>query len=153
MNIGMIIYSHTGNTHAVAQKLQEKLTAAGHSVSIEQVTITGKAEPGKFQFTTQPSVDPYDAVIFGSPVQAFSLNPVMEGYLKQLPSLNGKKVAFLITKQLPFYWTGGNRATSTMSKICQGKGAEVLGSGIAIWAKSRRESTTRDCVEKLSKLF
>jgi len=41
MNIGLIIYSGSGNTRSVAVKLQEKLTAAGHTVSLEEITITG----------------------------------------------------------------------------------------------------------------
>lgn len=39
-----------------------------------------------------PDVSGYDAVIFASPVQAFSLAPVMKLYLSKLPSLAGKKV-------------------------------------------------------------
>ena len=155
MNIGMIIYSQTGHTLSVAEKLQEELTARGHTVNMEQITISGEASPGKknFQFTAAPSPEPYEAVIFGSPVQAFSLSVVMEEYLKQLSSLEGKKVAFLITKHLPFYWTGANRALGQMKSICEGKGAEVLGSGVAIWSGSRRERTTKSCVEELSRLF
>ncbi|MDF2592532.1 MAG: hypothetical protein K0S75_1998, partial [Clostridia bacterium] len=38
MKIGIIVYSHTGNTFSVAQRLEEKLTAEGHSVKIEKVT-------------------------------------------------------------------------------------------------------------------
>lgn len=38
MKIGIIVFSHTGNTLSVAEKLQAKLTAASHSVQLEQVT-------------------------------------------------------------------------------------------------------------------
>ena len=80
MNIGLIFYSGTGNTRSVALKLQEKLTALGHTVSLEEITIDGSipAQPGKFELKTIPSVDSYDAIIFGSSFQAFSLNPVMK---------------------------------------------------------------------------
>lgn len=155
MNIGIIVYSNTGNTLTVAKKLQEKLEAKGHTVNLEQITITGEASPGKkdFQFTAAPSPDPYDAVIFGSPVQAFSLSVVMKEYLEQLPSLEGKKVAFLLTKHLPFYWTGANRAIRQMQGASETKKAEVLGSGVVIWSGSRRERTTQSALEALSGLF
>jgi len=39
MNIGIIVYSWSGNTLSVAEKLQEKLSAAGHSVALEQVSV------------------------------------------------------------------------------------------------------------------
>jgi flavorubredoxin len=112
MNIGIILYSQSGNTLSVAQKLQEKLIALGHTVNIEQITVTGDVSPGKRQFelTAIPAVDPYEGLVFATPVQAFSLNPVMAAYLEQVPSLKEKKFACLITKHLPFSWTGGKQA-------------------------------------------
>ena len=155
MNIGIIVYSQTGNTDAVARKLQEKLTAAGHTTNLERITVTGNASPGSkdFQFTSSPAVDRYDAIIFGAPVQAFSLAGVMTSYLNQLSSLRNKKVACFVTKQLPFNWTGGNRAIAGMKKICASKGAAVCGTGIVIWSKSGREQNISACVEKLSRAF
>ena len=41
MNIGMIIHSQTGNTHSVAMKLKEKLSAAGHAVDLERLKVVG----------------------------------------------------------------------------------------------------------------
>jgi len=83
MNIGIIIYSQTGNTNSVALKLKEKLSAAGHSVDIEQIEISGELGPRatNFQLKTKPDVDTYDALVFGAPVQAFSLSPAMKSYL------------------------------------------------------------------------
>lgn len=153
MRVGIIVYSQTGNTHSVARKLQEKLAADGHAANIEQVTITGDASPGKFQLTALPAVEQYDALVLGAPVQAFALTPVMTAYLKQLSSLGDKKVACFVTKQLPFYWTGGRQAVAKMKKICQSKGAVVSRTEIVIWFKSTREQSINQCVENLSKLF
>ncbi|MDO9536475.1 MAG: flavodoxin [Bacillota bacterium] len=152
MNIGIIVYSQTGNTFAVAQKLKEKLDSAGHSANIDRVTITGEATPGNknFQLITLPAVDQYDALIFGSPVQAFSLHPAMIAYPNQLSSLQGKKIACFVTKQLPFYWTGGNRAIAQMKKICESKGAAVCGTEIVVWSKSQRDHNISRCIESLS---
>ena len=41
MNIGIIVYSQTGNTLSVAKKLEEKLSLAGHSATLEQVKAIG----------------------------------------------------------------------------------------------------------------
>jgi flavodoxin len=155
MNIGIIVYSQTGNTHSVALKLQEKLTAAGHSANIERVEVSGEARPGTkdFQLTTKPAVDPYDALVFGSPVHGFSLSPAIKRYLEQIAPLQGKKVACLVTKQLPFYWTGGNRTINQMKKLCTAKDGTVCGSGIVIWSSARREQMITDVVEKLCSLF
>lgn len=155
MNIGIIVYSQTGNTLSVAQKLKEKLISAGHTVNIEQITVTGEVSPGKRQFelTAIPTVDPYEGLVFATPVQAFSLNPVMAAYLEQLPSLHEKKFACLITKQLPFFWTGGKQAIAKMKGICTAKGADFLGAGFAIWSGSQRTQNIDNCVKDVSKLF
>ncbi len=155
MNIGIIIYSQTGNTNSVALKLKEKLSEAGHSVGIEQIEISGELGPRatNFQLKTKPDVDKYDALVFGAPVQAFSLSPAMKSYLSQVASLKSKKVACFVTKHLPFYWTGGNQAVNKMEKICKSKDGEVCGSGMVIWSSKRREKKITDVVEKLSRLF
>ncbi len=155
MNIGMIIYSQTGNTRKVAERLREKLAVAGHTVTLEEIIIKGDtpAKPGKFEFKEVPAPDGYDALIIGAPVQAFSLNPVMKAYLEQLPSISGKKIAVFVTKQLPMLWVGGTGAIKIMKKACEAKGASVTGAEIVVWAGKKREQSIKQCVEKLAGLF
>jgi NAD(P)H dehydrogenase (quinone) len=155
MNIGIIIYSQTGNTRSVAVKIQEKLTAAGHTAAIDEITITGNtpAQPGKFELKTAPDPGSYDAVIFGAPVQAFSLNPVMKAYFEKLPALSGKKVALFVTKQLPLLRAGGTGAIAHMKKASEAKGGLVVGSEIVVWAEKKREKTINHCVDQISALF
>ena len=155
MNIGIILYSWSGNTLSVAEKLQEKLSAAGHSVALEQVSVVGERKRGDrtFELETRPDPGPYGAVVFGTAVEAFSLSPVLTAYLKEVESLEGKKVACLVTQAFPYPWMGGNRAVHQMRKLCQSKGATVVGTGVVNWAKSRREMTTDRAVDRLSGLF
>jgi len=155
MNIGIIVYSQTGNTLSVAEKLKAELDKAGHSVTLEQVTVVGGREQGdrSFQLEETPEPGGYDAVVFGSYVEAFSLTPVFSRYLKHIGSLQGKRVACLITQQFPYPWLGGNRAIRQMRKLCESKGASIRGTAIVNWAQSRRERTTSDAVERLARLF
>lgn len=155
MKVGIVVYSQTGHTNLVAEKLKEGLVEAGHSAGIERIITAGNVFPGakEVRFDSLPVVDTYDAMVFASPVQAFSLSPAMTAYLKQLASLGGKKVACLVTKQLPFYWTGGNRAIAQMKNLCESKDAVVLGSAIVIWRQSRREQQIDEAVARLSSLF
>ncbi len=155
MNIGLIIYSQTGNTRSVAEKLHKKITAAGHDVTIEEITITGDApaQPGKFKLAHIPAPESYDALIFGSPVQAFTLHPVMKAYMEELPSLQDKKTAIFVTKQLPLLRIGGTGAVSIMKKACEAKGAKVAATEIVVWAEKKREQTINSCVEKISAIF
>ena len=39
MKIGIVVYSQTGNTYQVAEKLQETLSDKGHSVNIERINV------------------------------------------------------------------------------------------------------------------
>jgi len=155
MNIGMIIYSQTGNTLSVAMKLKEKLAAAGHAVTLEQVKVIGEARPGMkdIRFETLPDPGQYDVLVFGSWVLGFSLTPAMNSYLKQIATLQGKRVACLITHYFPLAWMGGNRASGQMKSICESKGATVIGSGVVNWSNSRREQEIAEVVDRLSKLF
>ena len=59
MNIGIIINSHSGNTNSVAQRLKEKLSAAGHNVEIEEIIPAGDIEPRKnnIQLKTKPEIE------------------------------------------------------------------------------------------------
>ncbi|MEA3239842.1 MAG: hypothetical protein U9Q94_08730 [Candidatus Bipolaricaulota bacterium] len=89
MKIGIIIYSQTGNTLSVGEKLKERLATAGHSAEIEQVTVVGSRKSGDraFQLAIRPNVAQYDALVFGSAVEAFPLSPVMKSYLTGADSL------------------------------------------------------------------
>lgn len=139
MNIGIIVYSQTENTYTVGQRLEEKLASEGHTVVLERVTPAGDVNPGSkdITFNNAPEIDFYDAVIFGSPVHAFSLAPAMKAYLEQLKPLSGKEIACYVTKGLRFRWTGGTRAIGQMKKLCSLKDGTVVDSGIIIWNKNR----------------
>jgi len=155
MNIGIILYSQTGNTHSVAAQIKEKLDAAGHSANIERLKVVGDFKPGQkdIQFETLPNVEQYDGIVFGAPVQAFSLSQVMTKYLKQVPSLKGKKVALYVTKHLRFNWTGGNQAINKMRRICKSKEGTICGSGIVIWGSVNREQMITGVAERISRSF
>lgn len=153
MEIGIIVYSKTGNTYSVAEKLQKKLKADGHSVELGEVKPVGEVKPKEnITFENKPEIDDYDAVIFGSPVHAFSLAPAMKEYLNQIQSLEGKKVACYVTKGLPFKSTGGKQAISQMTEIIQSKGGNLLGTDILVWKGGKLENIIK-LVDKLSALF
>lgn len=155
LNIGIIVYSQSGHTLEVCEQLKERLIRESHSVTLEQITVVGGRTPTtkEFELGDKPGIEPYDAIIFGSAVEAFSLSAVLARYLNGLGSLQGKQVACLVTQQFPYSWMGGNRAIRLMKKICQSKGAMIRATGIVNWAKSRREKTMAAAVAHLSKAF
>jgi len=155
MNVGIVVYSWSGNTLSVAEKLKARLAEAGHTADVVQVQVVGERKQGarEFELDALPDLASYDGLVFGAAVEAFSLSPVLKAYLKKVDSLVGKKVACLVTQQFPYPWMGGNRAIRQMRKLCKAKGGTVVDSAIVNWAKSRREATTAAAVDRLSGPF
>lgn len=152
MNVGIIVYSCTGNTMSVAQKLEQALRDRGHEASIVRVepTHNDPRASGPIKLKTAPAVSSYDAVIFASPVHAFSLAPVMKLYLSQVSSLAGKKVSCFVTQHLKQSWLGGNRAIRQIKAACKEKGGDIMASGIVNWSGRLRNQQIDDIVSRLS---
>lgn len=155
MKIGIVVYSQTGNTHSVSLKLKEKLTAAGHAVAVERIVAEGNVHPGmkNLQLKAKPEVGAYDALVFGAPVQGFGLSPAMVGYLEQIGSLKGRKVACMVTQGLPFPGMGANQAITRMKELCESKDGAVCGAGSVSWMRAPREKNIAALVDRMSALF
>lgn len=153
MKIGLIIHSQSGHTYSVAQTLQKKLTAVGHSVIIERLNPIGDAHPGvkNLQLASIPDTAPYDALVFAAPVWAFTLSPVLTTYLNRVSSLKGKKIACFVTMGLPFPWMGGTRAIARIKSICESKGATIAGAEIIKWAGTPSEDKLAQAIDNLVK--
>jgi len=154
MKIGIIVFSQTENSYSVALKLKDKLVESGHEVEVERVVPVGDVPPRAkvVEFQNEPEVSGYDAIVFGSPVHAFTLAPAMNAYLEQISSLQDKKIACFVTKGLPFNWTGGNKAIGIMKKISESKGGTVVGTDIVIW-RGDVDKKIEDLIRKFSVLF
>lgn len=154
MNIGLIVYSQTGHTQSVALELKEKLSAAGHAVTLEQIETTGPARSRDrhAELKTIPPIDAYDALVFGAPVWGGSPAAPMLSYLEKIPSLTGKKVACLVTGFFPA-GLGRNQALAKLKTLCEAKGATVCGSGSVGWLSLKRKQQIATVVESLSALF
>lgn len=89
MNIGIIVYSHTGHTLSVAQALRKAFVDDGHDVTLEQLETV---EPLRMADTTAelkfaPAVDGYDALVLACPVHGGTPAPPMRVYLDGLATL------------------------------------------------------------------
>ena len=154
MNIGIIVYSRTGHTLSVAAKLKEKLSAAGHAATLEQVETAGPVSLSATSavLKTTPATDPYDGLALCSSVQGGLLAPPMRSYLDQVPSLAGKRVVCLVTGFFPAEW-GRNQTVAQLQAICESKGATVCGSGSVGWFSLRRRRQISQVVDSLSEAF
>jgi len=154
MRVGMIVYSHTGHTLAVAERLKERLSAIGHRVTLERLETLGPLSPSaeRVELKTKPFVGGYDALVLGSPVRGGRMSAPMRSYLEQVPSLEGKKVACLVTGFFPAAW-GRNQTLTEMEEACESKGAEVCGSESVGWFNLRRHRQISKVADRLSGLL
>ncbi|MFO7612094.1 MAG: flavodoxin [Clostridia bacterium] len=156
MRIGIIVHSVTGNTLSVSKKLEQVLGEAGHEVELKEIKTEGKPNPAdkEVKFSELPGLDGYDAIVFGSHTEAFSLEFAMKEYFKRIDGLKDRKAACLITHQLPCRWMGGNNAARQMKTLCEGKGAKVIGTAIVEWSpENKRQQNIDAAVAKLAGLF
>ena len=154
MNVGIIVYSKSGYTLSVAEKLEQALRAKGHSVSIDMVVPVDEkvSNPRSIELRSAPDVSPYDAIVFASPVQAFSLAPVMKEYMSQISQLNGKVVSCFVTQSLMKPWMGGNRAVSQITTACKDKGADIQLSDIVNRSSRSHNRQIADIITRFSSL-
>ncbi|HOP12098.1 MAG TPA: NAD(P)H-dependent oxidoreductase [Oscillospiraceae bacterium] len=150
MNIGVIVYSETGNTLSVAKKLEQALKTAGHAVTLAKIEADRDPKTGVVTFKSKPAIDAYDTVIFASPVQAFSLARPMKLYLDQISALSGKKAACFVTQGLKKDWMGGSHAIRQIKSACKVKGADIALTGIVHWSCADHDVQIDEVVQKLS---
>jgi len=153
MNIGIMVFSKTGNTLSVAEKLRETLLEKGHKAVLEQVTASNDVEmnPKKVVLSNSPSTQGYDMLVFAAPVNGFRLAAVMKAYLQGLPSLEGKLLAGFVTQAFPFPWMGGKQAINGMEKLVKAKGGELSQTGVVNWMfAGKRKALIAETVEKIA---
>ncbi|MBV1708821.1 MAG: hypothetical protein KMY54_03090 [Erysipelothrix sp.] len=150
MKIAVVIYSYTGNTFSVGQKIVRYLQNKNLDAHLIRVNVYDD-QPSKTDILLGEieSVESFDKIIFGSPVRAFSLAPAMVKYLQQIEFLNGKTVSCFVTKQLPFSWTGGTSALKKMVALCNEKGAKVESTAIIHWASKNRDQMIDNLIKDL----
>ncbi|MDO9592581.1 MAG: hypothetical protein Q7I98_05225 [Erysipelotrichaceae bacterium] len=150
MKIAVVIYSYTGNSFSIGQKIVRYLQNKNHDAQLIRVNVEDD-QPSKtdIQFGEIESLASFDKVVFGSPVRAFSLAPAMVKYLQQVESLKGKRASCFVTKQLPFLWTGGTSALNKMVSLCKEKGASIDKTVIINWTDKGRDQKVDDFIKAL----
>ena len=152
MKIGIILYSYSGNTLSVGERLKLELLSKGHEVSLERIkALDEEPNSGKpIQLVEIPDASLYDEIILGAPVKAFSLNPIMKVYLGKLPDLQGKKISCFVTEHFPKAWMGGNHAINQIKRMVGEKNENITHSGVVNWSNSRREEQINELLDRFS---
>lgn len=157
MNIGIIVYSKTGNTLLVAERIRVLLAQTGLQSVIRRFTAEAEeARPNAtIKLTDSPDPNPFDALILGAPVQAFSLDPAMSLYLRQIGSIKKMPTMCFITQHFKRPWLGGNRAMRQILALLKARGLAAVPLGVVNWTNEQRdqqiEQIAEQCVKTLKK--
>lgn len=152
MKIAIVVNSITGNSLLVAEKLKNIFDSMNHDTEIKRIAPTCK-EPvagndlKNIVLKDIPDLSPFDLVVLGAPVHAFSISAVIKEYVSKADSIKGKKVMLYVTMAFPIKFLGGNHAISQLKKSCEDKGAKVIKTVIVSWAKSKREKDIEELLE------
>lgn len=154
MKVGIIVYSKTGNTLTVAERISSQLEADGIAVSVGRFSAETLPQSNKpVRLTAVPNPNGFDAVIFGAPVQAFSLDPAMALYFEQINSINPKNVFCFVTQYFKKPWMGGNHAIKQMLALLNKKGITAKSLGVVNWSSEQREEQILQIMRQCSHAF
>lgn len=117
MKLNIILHTQSGRTGELCRKIAEVFRNAGHDTDISMLRTVGQvtARSSRFEIKNAPEISDEDWLIFAGPVWAFKASPVIMKYLGSIKNLKGKKVINVVTKSLPYPWTGGTQALAAMN--------------------------------------
>ncbi|TVQ23602.1 MAG: hypothetical protein EA383_13710 [Spirochaetaceae bacterium] len=143
MNIGIAVYSETGNTREVAERIRRELENAGHEAELLEITTAA----GRRELAEIPSVEPYDTLCIGGPVHHLTVAKPVKLFLEAIPSLQNKKVAFFVTQGQPLSALGGSQAMAFLKRAIHEHSGSPIRAGIVHVSRKSKESEIRRVVE------
>jgi flavodoxin len=153
MRLGIFVHSQSGHTSEMGMAITKKLREKGHEVDIELMKPTGRVHPRMkhVEFREEsPDMSPYDAVIFGGPIWAFTASPVVISFIKEIPSLKGKKTLCFSTSGFPTAISGAPGGLKKLGALLEELGATVLEGEAFFWGllhdnKKMEQAAERVC--------
>lgn len=149
MRIEIMVYSKSGNTYSVAEKLHKNFFHKGYSSNIYSIDTESTDYLAN---DVESRIEKGDVIIFCAPVHGFSLCKEMNCYMDRIKSLKGKKVACFVTQYFKFPFLGGTKAIRQMTSICERKYGEIYWKGVIGWSSKYRESNINETVEAITSL-
>ncbi len=140
MNISIVVYSKTGHTISLANRLKNKLDKLGHNTTLAKLG------------SSEPDISKYDGLVIATPVHGASPAEAVKDYLDKLPSLKGKKMACLATSLFPAA-LGRNQTLKYLKETCESKGAEVCSTGGISSLSFGKKKKIKELIKKLSSCF
>jgi len=146
MKTAIVVYSATGNTMQVAERMKAAFKAKGETADLFRVTASGTSSK-TIALANIPNVSAYDQLIIGAPINGFMLCRAMQLYLQGNTTVKGKKINFFVTQHLKHAFWGGNKGIKQMQELSKANGGVVNNSAIVHWSAPKREAQINKAVE------
>jgi len=136
MNIAIVYYSYSGNTHKAAKVIEEILKLQNNVVKCLRMEALGESKNFFIQAlrglmkkkaeisSIETDLTPYDLIIFGTPVWAREMVPAMRKFLEKASGLRGKKAVVFVTYGSGL---GKEHCLDSLQQFLQEMGAGCLG--------------------------
>jgi hypothetical protein len=134
----------------VALEIKKVLELANHQVRLEEITVYNIASDKTLKDI--PSMEGYDILILGTPVQGFSLPVPVQDYLKRTEIPKRQKLGVLMTQYFKVGWLGGNHTMRQLLSAVAYANPDLYGYGIVHWSSRRRETQIKDLVKILTNI-
>ena len=131
MSTGIVLYSYTGHTQKVIEKLADQMENRPSIFTLEpvrQINLSDLKTPIK----SIPNIAAYDTVILATPVHGGRMSSPMATFLDETQALKNKKVILLATHLFPHKW-GCAQMFQAIEEECTRIGAEVIHTDDICW--------------------
>ncbi|MFH1245245.1 MAG: NAD(P)H-dependent oxidoreductase [Candidatus Omnitrophota bacterium] len=157
MNIAIVYYSYSGNTHKAAQLIEDilkngntvnriRIEAQGESRSFFRQALRGLTKKKVDILPVETNLAACDLVILGTPVWDREMCPAMRAYLEKASGLAGKKAVPFVTYGSGF---GKEHCLVSLKQAIEQKGANCIGS----FSLSQFKAADKSLLEGLLKEF
>jgi NAD(P)H dehydrogenase (quinone) len=157
MHVGIFVHSQSGHSSAIGMAITGKLREKGHEVDIQLIIPAGRVRPRMKHVELRddvPDMSPYDAVVFGGPIWAFTASPVIKSFIKEIPKLKGKKALCFSTSGFPTAISGAKGCMKKLNGLLEEIEATVIEGEAIFWglwySKEKIETIAQKICEKLT---
>ena len=151
MKIGILVYSYTGNTLSVAERIKDQIEKNGDQAQLHRITCVNGAPNGQKKILLKeiPDVSEYDKLIIVAPINGFSICKALKIYFES-NKINASEVNCFVTQQFKNAHFGGNRGILQISKIVSTQGAVIKNTAIVHWSSKNRSDQIDSTAQLLS---
>ena len=146
MSTGIVIYSYTGHTQTVIEKLADQMEKKPAIFTLEparQINLSDLKTPIK----SIPDITAYDTIILATPVHGSRMSSPMATFLDETQALKDKKVILLATHFFPHKW-GCAQMFQAIEEECDQIGAEVIHTDDMCWPGLARKAQLAKLIER-----